>query len=191
MSNSATNVTVGKPKVGGAVFVGATTLTMPNDATSELASGFTGLGYCSEDGATNQTSRESEKIKAWGGDTVASPQTSFEDTFKFTLIETLNIDVLKEVYGASHVKGTLETGITVDVNSEELSARAWVIDTVATDNALKRMVIPYGKITNIGEISYKDNQAVGYEVTITATPDGSGNTHHEYIKRATADVSNS
>lgn len=48
MSNSATNVTVGKPKVGGAVFVGATTLTMPNDATSELASGFTGLGYCSE-----------------------------------------------------------------------------------------------------------------------------------------------
>ena len=116
---------------------------------------------------------------------------SFEDTFKFTLIETLNIDVLKEVYGASHVKGTLETGITVDVNSEELSARAWVIDTVATDNALKRMVIPYGKITNIGEISYKDNQAVGYEVTITATPDGSGNTHHEYIKRATAAVSNS
>ena len=55
MANNEAYVSTGKPKVGGAVYAGATNLTLPTNATSDLPSGFTCLGYCSEDGLTNTT----------------------------------------------------------------------------------------------------------------------------------------
>lgn len=183
MANTVTNVSAGKPAAGGAVNVGATTATLPT-STSATLTGFTSLGYISEDGLTNENSIETEEIKAWGGQVVLSPQTSKTDTFKFTLIESLNVDVLKEIYGASNVSGTLADGITISASGDELVERAWVVDMILRNNTAKRVVLPKGKITEIGEIAYKDNEVTGYEVTITAFPDASGNTHYEYIKAA-------
>ena len=181
MAQTTSNVTAAKPETGGALYSAATSVTPPTSTTASLSS-FTGLGYISEDGLTNEITRDSEEIKAWGGDTVLQPQTGFTDTFKCTLIEALNKDVLKEVFGSSNVSGTLAGGITVNVNSAELEERVWVCDMIMRGGVAKRLVIPSGKITEIGEITYKDDEASGYEITITAFPDSSGNTHYEYIK---------
>lgn len=178
----ASNVTTGKPKKGGAVFRAPLGTTLPNDATTELNEAFICLGYCGEDGLTNANSPESDSIKAWGGDTVLTYQSAKEDTFSFVLIEALNPDVLKAVYGDENVDGTLDTGITVKANSNEQQAAAWVIEQVMRDGAHKRIVIPSAAVTEVGDITYSDEEAVGYETTITATPDEDGNTHYEYIK---------
>lgn len=183
-ANNASNVTTGKPKVGGALFKGATNLTLPITADGDIAAGFSCLGYCSEDGLVNTMSLEGDNIKAWGGDVVLDVGTGETDQFKVTLIESMDTEVLKLVHGSANVSGNLEDGIAVSVNSNDRDHYAYVCDMVLKGNVLKRIVIPDGKVTEIGDITYKDDEAVGYEVTISAFPDANGNTHYEYIKAA-------
>ena len=181
---SSANVTAAKPNISGAVSSAPLKTALPQDAKTALNEAFKTLGYISEDGLTNENSPESEEVKAWGGQTVLSSQTDKKDTFKFKLIEGLNIDVLKEVYGEANVTGTLSTGITVKANASELPEHILVIDMILKNGSVKRIVIPRGKVSEIGEIGYKDGEPVGYELTITALPDDQGNNHYEYIQGA-------
>ena len=108
MSNTVTNVSTGKPKVSGSIHraVRSENLTIPTTASETLTEDFKCLGYISEDGVTNDLSMETDKVKAWGGDTVLVFQTDKGDIFKFKLLETLNEDVLKAVFGSDNVTVT-------------------------------------------------------------------------------------
>lgn len=194
MANVSTNVSTGKPAVTGSIYRALRTanLTVPTTASATLSStDYKCLGYIGEDGVSNDSNYESDEIKAWGGDIVLPVQKGRTDTFKFKLLEVLNEEVLKAVYVDANVTVTEATSsapkaVAVSVNNNEQPDAVWVIDMIMRGNNPKRIVIPYGKLTELSEISYKDDDAVGYEVTITASADSSGNTHYEYMNIGTA-----
>lgn len=182
------NVTTGKPRVGGAIFRAPVGTTLPTTADATLVEAFKELGYVSEDGVTNSNSPESEKIKAWGGQIVLIVATEREDTFQFSLIETMNAEVAKMVYGSENVEAITDTsgtiGHKISVNADQPETASYVIDMKLRNGALKRIVIPEGQLSKLGDIVYDDEEVVAYEVTIDALPDDSGNNHYEYIKYA-------
>lgn len=180
---NATEVTAGKPKVGGHVWRAPAGTTLPTDATTALADAFIDMGYISADGVKNANSRTTETIKAWGGTAVLQTVSDKEDNFSAKFISSLNPEVRKMVYGNSNVTGSaMATGYTIKANSTDLEECVYVFEMIMTGNIACRIVIPKGKPKEIGEVTYVDNDAVGYDVTLGCTADSSGNTHYEYLK---------
>jgi len=183
MANTATNVSVGKPKITGGIWRAPIGTTLPTDAVTALDAAFVTVGYVSSDGVTNNNGLSTDSLRAWGGDVVLIYQTETTDTFAFNLLEVLNPDALKVPFGDDNVTGTLTTGITLRANAADKGEHVYVIDMILRDGALKRIVIPDGKVSEIGEVTYKDDEAIAYPVTITAQAGTDGDTHKEYIIR--------
>ena len=177
------NVTTAKPKVAGSVYRAVVGTTLPTTASATLAGAFTDMGYVSDGGVTNSNKPTSQKIKDWGGQTVLVVTTEKPDTFKIKFIEAINPNVLEAVYNDDNVVTTSNT-IAVTVNAAEGKEASYVIDMVMRNGALKRIVIPCAKVSDVADIVYKADEVVGYEVTLDALPDSSGNSHYEYIQLA-------
>ena len=177
------NVSPGKPRVNGAVFRAPVGTVVPTDCVSALAEAFKDLGYVSDAGMTNSNTAEKTQVYAWGGNQVMNATSKKPDTFTATFIEALNPNVLKTVYGDAHVIVN-ENGktITVEATSDDPEYASYVIDMALKGGAMKRIVIPKGELSEMGEIVYKDDEPIGYKLTIAALDDGSGKTHYEYIK---------
>lgn len=173
MANDATKVSTGKPSVSGAVFRAVSGTALPTDAKSALAAAYKDLGYCSEDGITEKTVRDMTDFKAWGGDLVDSSQTAYGKSFEFTLIESSRVDAIKVIAGDSNVT---DAGgkITIKHNAAELATGVWVFDMIKKGGKLYRAIVPNGKVTEVGDIVYKDDEVIAYTVTMTAYPDSNG-----------------
>jgi len=178
--NNASNVSVGKPVPAGAVFASPKGTALPTDAETPLPDVWKNLGYASDAGLTNSISRSTSEVVAWGGQPVLNTQTEYTETFKIVLIECMSFDVLKEVFGEDNV--TEDQGVLgVSHNAKELPYHPWAFDMIMTGGRLKRMVIPDGKVSEIGDMVYVDGDPVGYELTISCRSDAKSNTAYEYI----------
>lgn len=180
MANDSKKVTTGKGNGEGYAFIAASGTALPTDATTALADAYECLGFISEDGITNATERESESIRDMNGIDVLNIQTGFSETWQASYIESLNVNVLKMIYGDSNVTET-DGAISIVSNGAELESHVFVYDLIAQGNRKIRNVIPYGKVTEVGEVVYKAGEAVAFDVTIAALPDESGNCRYQYI----------
>lgn len=175
---SAQNVLVGVPdKVSGGIYMAETVLDTDTYPLTDLTSTPTDMepaGFISEDGVTETNESETERIRAWGGDTVRVVQTDHTVTYTWTFLESKNATVLKAVYGSDNVEVGPEGLITVKVNSDTLPHQSFSLEMKDGDSRI-RVFIPDGQITNRGEIQYTHTGAIQYEVTVEAFPDSENN----------------
>jgi hypothetical protein len=179
MANETKNVLAGTPLVSGGILVGPLATAAPTDATTALAVGFKATGYIGEDGLTETVDRSTDKIRAWGGDTVKVVQSDFSVTYQFTFLETLNTDVLKAVYGDDNVTVTAATATagtlrTVLINGDKLPQKSYVFE-VKDDDARIRIYVPKGQVIEVGDVTYNDTDVIGYQVTVEAFKDATLN----------------
>ena len=181
------NVSPGKPRVTGAIFRAPFGTALPTDATTALEGSFKNLGYVSQDGVTNANTATKQKVYAWGGTPVMNSTTEKPDDFSVTLLESLNPEVLKTVYGDSKVIVSEDgKNISIKATAEDPAPASYVIDMMLGANALKRIVIPQADLGSVAEIVYQDSTPIGYKLTLSALYDNDGVSHHEYISKTDA-----
>lgn len=139
---------------------------------------FTGNEYVSEDGLTLTPSASTTDIKDWSGATVRKVLESFDGTLSWTMIST-NANALSIAFGANHV--TTRTAGT-DHGAQVQAAlgaylpeeQAWVF-LMKDGDARIVIAVPDGQITEVGEVTFASNAAVGWNVTLSCYPDTNGN----------------
>lgn len=171
--NDKDNITIGRPKVGGAIYFAPAGSTLPTDAESSLSSAYVNLGYVTEDGVTLSTAEETEMINAWGPEQVMVAQNDFSETVTYNLLETIRPAVLQYMRGAENVvigeDGSIKSGTT----GEQLPRGIIVVDTIQNNGSANpryhRIVYGDCQITDrSGDQTYNNSDPVTFPVTFTA-----------------------
>lgn len=184
MANSVANVAVGKPKVTGGAFHAPAGTALPTDSSTALNVAFKGLGYVGEDGVAFNPARSTDKKKAWGGDIVKVTQSEYSETWTATFIEYRNAEVQKMIFGSANVTvtaATVSSGTLMAIkhNGDILPREEYVFEMLEGTGAT-RVVLPNAQVTEIGEVSYSDDELIAYPVTFEAFEDATGNNSYEY-----------
>lgn len=176
---AAADVLVGAPVTGtGGVLHGEHGAEVPTDASGDIPTGLIPQGYVSDEGLTMTVNRETEKIKAWGGDTVRIVQTEFDCTFQWSFLETTE-QVLRRLHGESNVTLSDEE-IAVQINSTPLPSGVWVFDMKDGENRI-RIVCPNAQVSEVDDVTFVHTEVTSRSITVEALPDEAGNQAYMYL----------
>lgn len=140
--------------------------TAPTTPTAAYAAGWLEMGYISEDGITESGNVETTEIKAWqNGTTVRKVISAYDLVFKLTVI-TKDKDIWALWYPGSTI-ATAAGVTTTTVKAPTSDPKAFGFDVV--DGAKhERILVPKGEVTSRGDIVYKSDEPIGFELEITA-----------------------
>ncbi|MET8185728.1 phage tail protein [Streptomyces sp. NPDC005246] len=176
MSADNTQVRVG---VTGAVYVAPVGTTAPTDPYTPWGAGWIDLGYCTEDGLTESLNEDRQEFKAWGRKRPVRTQiTNRTNTFKIGTQET-KAHTVSLFYGVDIADMTSSgTGDTQFISwnepeDPEPMYYALGMDVIDGDYP-KRIVVARAEVTAKGDIVYKADQTVSYDLTFTALEAASG-----------------
>ncbi len=178
------DVRVGMPdqKTTGAILSAPIGTELPDLPDMELDSAFTGNEYVSEDGLTLSPSMSTNKIKDWSGATVRELLNSFDGTITWTLIST-NPGQMKTTFGDKFVTEGAATAthgkqMKVALGAHLPDPKSFVF-LMKDGDAKMIIVVPYGQITEVGDVVFKKGEVLGWPVTLSTSPDEDG--HNIYI----------
>lgn len=178
--NNKSNITIGRPTDGGAVFWAPAGTTLPTSADEDLDAAFENLGYVTEDGVTISTEEEREDIVAWGPEDVMSAETAYRKTATLALLETARKSVLEFLYGKENVHEDGEK-LYWDDSGEPLPRGVLIIDTLQNNGSatprIKRQIFGDAQfVDRSGDHVYNNSDPLSFPVVVKAykfTPEGS------------------
>jgi hypothetical protein len=178
------------PRITGSVLYAPVGTALPSSSYVALNSGFTDLGYVDENGLKQKEDRSNTDVFVWGGDIISTLQEKYSRTMSFKLYQFLDSNVLAAAYRNSNLTVTPATNVNgtevaVQMNSQILDTLSWVFDgyyfTAAGFEALIRVVIPIGRITQLGDVDLTNKALTSVDATLKAFPDSSGNHGYLYV----------
>lgn len=136
------------------------------------------LGAISDDGLVYGFDEDSQQFTPWG---LTSPfRTTITQsirTFGLTLWETTRVAVQSLMYRIDAADLAPVGGLTsfAETASPVPDRRAFWFAVFDGDNA-RGFYVPQGEISDRSDVTFKQDEMSGYEITITAYPDEAGNT---------------
>ena len=176
MATVAANVNVA---VTGGVYYGPVGTALPTATATALNVAFVEVGYLSEDGITQAVGTSTEDIKAWQlAAVVRTVETEHTLTYAFTLLET-NPNTLSLVAGGNYAAGVAQ------LKPGAMPHKAYVFD-ILDGTSKVRIVVPDGQITEVGDVTFANGEAIMYPLTVTCMADSSGVKSYTYYSTAGA-----
>lgn len=186
-NNNKENVSLGKPKASGFIYMAPAGTDIPTDATTKLPDTFECVGYVGADGVTQSTDTDKTEVKDAGGVTVLSVITSYAETYQFVMLELNKVSATVR-YGSDAV-GTTGDSMTITHKMPSGESAVFVFELLCTGNKARRIVVPDATPNEFGDIQYHIGDAVAYDVTLAANSSDriNGGTSREYIAPITGD----
>lgn len=189
MANDKSNITIGLPKPGGALFWAPAGTALPADADAALPSEYINLGYVTEDGLTASTSEDGDDLKAWGPEVVGRSQTGYGRTFTFNLLETSRMAALQFRYGVENVTLNVDGSIKINDTGKPLPRGVFVCDTLQNNGSdsprIRRQVAGDAQLTDrSGDQVFNNSDPVNIPAVLTAfkfTETGVTSTDGDYV----------
>lgn len=136
------------------------------------------LGATSDDGLTYGFDEDNQEFTPWGLTSAFRTQiTKSQRTFGLTLWETARVAVQSVMYRIPAAELEPVSGLTTfaETASPVPDRRAWWFLVMDGDSA-RGFYVPQGEVSDRSDVSFKQDEMSGYEITITAYPDEAGNT---------------
>ncbi|MFB7647127.1 phage tail protein [Streptomyces sp. NPDC056084] len=169
----------------GGGWVAATGTSAPASPSTQPASPWQPLGAISDNGLVYGFDEASQEFTPWG---LTSPFrraiTKSIRTFKMDLWETARVSVASLMYRIPSDQLTPTAGVTsyAETASPQPDRRAFYF-VVMDGTSIKGFFVPQGEVTDRADVTYKQSDMSGYQITITAYPDAAGNTvyHSDFV----------
>lgn len=153
--------------------------TAPDSPLTQPLTPWEPLGAISDDGLVYGFDEDSEEFTPWG---LTSPFrtmiTKSVRTFQVTLWETSRVAVQSVMYRIDAADLTPDGGgLTsfAETASPVPDRRAWWFLVMDGDTS-KGFYVPQGEVSDRSDVTFKQDEMSGYEITVTAYPDDAGNT---------------
>lgn len=162
---------------GADVYAGPTSTTAPTNVATALNAGFRPLGLLSEDGMTESRDDDVTDHWAWGGILVRTTRSKHKRTFVVTALE--DNDVVFDLANPGSDTATTGGVTTRTVYVPDPNPQSFVFHLTDGSNS-KRIYVPRGEVSAVGEKTYSDADMAMTELTITVYPDENGLLYKEF-----------